>query len=295
MMLARYSLLGVCVTVISIALSLFALTPHVPAQEPSAPADIDSLSRQIAGDSGSSLDRAQRLITWINTSFDWKATDYQQRTIEQIIERRGGNCAELSRVLERLLKPAGIRYRWVSEINIHPYTPGRQQRAEARVAANGNRSSVFGLRHNDHRWLEVFDDAAGQWVPADPSIGIAGVEAWIKFRMGLANRPQPQVPAVAEILKDMIVPFAVIARSESGLGEDRSEFYLVEQFNRTYGGRLASLPAWRDWTAGVRELSQSAARAFRGDVNLHDSNDKIARLAETYEALRQQARHMGIQ
>jgi hypothetical protein len=155
--------------------------------------------------------------------------------------------------------------------------------------------SVFGLRHNDHRWLEIYDDATEQWVPADPSIGIAGVEAWIKFRMGLANRPQPQVPAVAEIVEDMIVPFAVIARTEGGLSEDRSEFYLVEQFNRTYGDRLASLPAWRDWVAGVRELSQSAAAAFRGDVNLHDSNDKIARLAETYEALQKQAKQAGIE
>lgn len=295
MMPARYSLLGVSVTAILIALSLLALTAHAPAQERTAPADIDSLSRHIAGDSGKSLERAQRLITWINTSFDWKATDYQQRTVEQIIERRGGNCAELSRVLERLLKPAGIRYRWVSEINIHPYTPRRQKTAEDMVAKNGNRMSVFGLRHNDHRWLEIYDDAAGQWVPADPSIGIAGVEAWIKFRMGLANRPQPQVPAVAQIVKDMIVPFAVIARPPGGPAEDRSEFYLVQEFNRTYGGRLASLPAWRDWTASVRELSQSAAAAFRGDVNLHHSNEKIARLAETYEALQKQAKQSGIE
>jgi hypothetical protein len=93
----------------------------------------------------------------------------------------------------------------------------------------------------------------------------------------------------------MIVPFAVIARSErSGPAEDRSEFYLVDEFDRTYGGRLASLPAWRDWVAGVRELSQVAAGAFRGDVNLHSSNEKIARLAAVYEALQQQAKQAGI-
>jgi len=287
--------LGVCVAATLILVSLLALGAPSLAQDAAAPADIDSLSPQVAGDSGSSLDRAQRLITWINTTFDWTATDYQQRTVEQIIERRGGNCAELSRVLERLLKPVGIRYRWVSEINLHPYTPRRQKTAEEMVVKNGNRMSVFGLRHNDHRWLEVYDDAAGQWVPADPSIGIAGIEVWIQFRMGVANRPQPQVPAVAEVTKDMIVPFAVIARPQSGPAKDRSEFYLVQEFNRAYGGRLASLSAWNDWVEGIRELSRLADGAFRGDVNLHDSTDKITRLAETYEALRQQAKQSGIQ
>lgn len=258
--------------------------------------EIDQLAVQTAGQSGSSLARVQRLVTWINHDFKWMATDYQKRTVEEIIQRRGGNCAELSNVLARLLKPTGIRYRWVSEINIHPYTPRRQETAARMVAEKGNRYSVFGLRHNDHRWLEVYDDSSGEWVPADPSIGVVGVRPWIALRMALLDRPQPAVPEVAEVTRDMIVPFAVVANigSSGAQPQDRSQFYVVQEFNRAYGGRLASLPAWKDWTRGVSELSPLAAKAFAGEVNLHQSSQKIADLAEAYERLRLQARKKGL-
>lgn len=265
--------------------------PHVPA----APEDIDTLARQVAGEEGTAVERTQRLVTWINTKFDWTDTDYQQRTAEQIIARRGGNCAELSRVLARLLRPARVRYRWISEINIHPDSPRRQETAARMVREKGPRLSVFGLRHNDHRWLEIYDDALRRWVPADPSIGVVGIGPWIQLRMGLQERPVPAVPAVASITEQMIVPFAVIALGEAGQeAEDRSEFYLIEEFNRAYGGRLTSLPAWKDWTRGVRELTPLAAGAFQGSVNLHEHAETIARLAEAYLALRQQAEAAGL-
>ena len=253
---------------------------------------IDELAIQTAGRSGPSIERAQKLVSWINQDFKWLATDYQTRSVDQIIERRGGNCAELSKVLERLLKPTGIRYRWVSEINLHPYTPERQKSAARMVKEKGKRYSVFGLRHNDHRWLEVYDDASNQWVPADPSIGVVGVRSWIAFRMELVNRPKPSVPAVAQIAESMIAPFAVVAnigRLDSE-PEDRSEFYLIQEFNRAYDGKLASLPAWKRWVQGIRELSPLAGKAFAGEVDLHESNDKIAELAAAYEQLREQAR-----
>ncbi len=279
-------------------LLLVLLLPAFPARRLSAAAPgehIDTLARRIARDSGDSTERAQRLVTWINTEFNWTATDYQQRTVEQIIDRLGGNCAELSRVLERLLKPTGIRYRWVAEINLQPESPRRQQTAAEKVAQVGPRMSVFGLRHNDHRWLEIFDDQTKQWVPADPSIGIVGVEPWIEFRMGLGDRPQPAVPAVAEIVKDMIVPFAVVVPATKDTpAENRSDFYLIDAFNNAYDGRLATLPAWSDWVAGVRELSALAAGAFEGKVNLHENSNQIAHLAKTYDALRRQAAARGL-
>ncbi len=155
--------------------------------------------------------------------------------------------------------------------------------------------SVFGLRHNDHRWLEIYDDETEQWVPADPSIGIVGVAPWIEFRMGLGDRPRPAVPAVAEIVKDMIVPFAVIVPATKDTpAQNRSDFYLIDAFNNAYDGRLATLPAWADWVADVRELSALAAGAFEGKVNLHESSDKIAHLAKTYDALRRQAAARGL-
>src|SRR5215475_3060220 len=77
------------------------------------------IAQSVAG-SGTSIEKTKRLVAWINTSFQWTATDYQQRTPQEIIRRRGGNCAELASVLEVLLREAHIRYRWIAEINVQP-------------------------------------------------------------------------------------------------------------------------------------------------------------------------------
>jgi hypothetical protein len=277
-------------------LSMLLLTLAAAAQAPQPKLDVDTLAGSIAGD-GSSLEKTQHLVNWINTKFSWTATDYQQRTPEQIIERRGGNCAELSKVLARLLGPAGVQYRWVAEINIHPFTPRRQETAAKMVAEKGNRYSVFGLRHNDHRWLEIYDDASKEWVPADPSVGVVGVRPWVVFRMALNNRPSPVVPEVAEVTKDMIVPFAVVLLNpdRSATIENRSEHYLVDEFNKAYEGKLSQLASWPAWKAGVEELSTLAAQAFEGKTDLHKSDDKIAHLADVYQSLRKQAAEAGLQ
>ncbi len=279
-------------------LSILLLMPSSPRAQsplPGGQENTDVLARTIAGDSGTSVERAQRLVNWIQMNLKWTATDYQQRTPEEIITRRGGNCAELSRVLARLLEPAKIRYRWVAEINIHPVTPRRQETAARMVQERGPRMSVFGLQHNDHRWLEIYDESTGRWIPADPAIGVIGVENWIQFRMGLGRRPEPAVPAVKEIVKDMIVPFAVIVVGQGEQqSESRSDFYLIDEFNGAYKGRLASLPAWQEWSKGVTQLSPLAAAAFEGRVNLHEHSDKIAALADAYQRLREQAKAAGL-
>ena len=59
----------------------------VPAQNTAN--TIDALAVQIAGKGTSSIERTQALVRWINTTFKWTSTDYEQRTAEQIIERRG--------------------------------------------------------------------------------------------------------------------------------------------------------------------------------------------------------------
>jgi hypothetical protein len=258
-------------------------------------ADIDALAREIAGTGRGTARRAQRLVTWINSEFEWTATDYERRSADQIIARKAGNCAELSRVLARLLDPAGIRYRWVAEINIQPASAERERNAQSLIAERGNRASVFGLRHNDHRWLEVLDDESGNWIPADPSVGTVGMRPWIRLRMALGDRPDPAVPAVRPILQDMIVPIAVLARSDDDeRAGNLSERYLVREFNAAYGGALALLPSWPAWVQGVGELSARAELAFEGAANLHDHGDQLAELAAVYQALRSEARACGL-
>ncbi len=276
-----------------IAALMLMMSLSSPGQTPESPASAtDRLAREIAGDSGSSLQRTRKLVEWINQNLAWSATDYQQRTPEEIIGRRGGNCAELARVLARLLAPANIRYRWAAEINLQPYSAQRQQSAEQLVKRTGLRGSVFGARHNDHRWLEIYDDAASTWVPADPAMGVVGVQEWIKMRLALQDRPAPPLPATAEIARSMIVPFVVVVlpKEKSESPEDRTEFYLIDQFNAAYGGKLASLPAWIEWTGAVRRLSRVAIDAFQGRANLHDRSEEIRQLSDIFEQLRQQAK-----
>lgn len=280
------------------ALILVAFWAAVAQNPPAAQtaADIDQLAKQVAGETGTAVERTTRLVDWINHNFAWSATDYQQRTPEEIIARRGGNCAELARVLARLLDAANVRYRWVSEINLEPYSAERQEHAEKLVQRIGPRGSVFGARHNDHRWLEVYDERDRTWVPADPAVGVVGVQPWIRMRLALQNRPAPALAATAEIVKDMIAPFmvAVVPNDKTSLPEDRSDFYLIEQFNAAYGGRLSSLPAWAEWVDGIHRLAPLAMRAFQGRTNLHEANEAICRLRDTFERLKAQAKQNGI-
>ncbi len=85
----------------------------------------------------------------------------------------------------------------------------------------------------------------------------------------------------------MIVPFAILVLNpdRSEIVEDRSEHYLITEFNRAYQGKLTALPAWPEWEAGVRELAPLAAAAFTGKANLHLSNERISHLADAYEKL----------
>jgi transglutaminase-like putative cysteine protease len=40
--------------------------------------------------------RASKIVAWYATNLDWTATDYQRRTVDDILARRGGNCDELA-------------------------------------------------------------------------------------------------------------------------------------------------------------------------------------------------------
>jgi hypothetical protein len=259
-----------------------------------SPAEIDTLARQVAGE-GDAVTRAQRLVTWMNARLEWVATDYVQRTPEEILIRGAGNCAELASVLERLLKPAGIRYRWVAEINLHPESAQRQSNATEKIRELGPRASVFGRRHNDHRWLEVFDERSGEWVPADPATGLVGTKRWALMRMGLRERPPPTVPAIADSINDMIVPFGIVThRDANGQRTDRTVHYLIVELDRLYGGKASKLPSWPKWERAVRGLAPLVRQAFDGQVNLHEHAALIDEVAIIYESLRREAAAAGL-
>lgn len=269
-----------------------------PAREPESES-IHALARRVAREGASTEQRTRNLVVWMQKDFEWTWTDYARRTPEEVIARRAGNCAELASVLETLLRALGVESRWIAEINIQPKSAERQASAERRIAEVGNAASVFGLEHNDHRWLEVKEERTGVWFPADPAAGVVGIKEWEAGRMAFGKRPDPDrvVPAVAEITKDMLVPIAVLTLKGGRRGapdEDRSRHYLIEQFDAFYGRRLHLLQGWREWTLRIRDAAGPARGAFEGRTNLHEEKDRIARIRATYEALGKQAADGGV-
>lgn len=249
--------------------------------------DLKKLVRTVTGESGTNEEKTRKLVTWINTNFTWSYTDYQKRTVEEIIERRAGNCAELANVLAALLKHAEIPFRWAAEINIQPEKPSRQETAARLVKEKGKHMSVFGLMHNDHVWLEVLNEKDGSWIPADPAVGVVGLQDWVAARLAFRNRTVPVVPEVAEVVKDMLVPFVVVIKETRG-GDPvavRSEHYLVDGLDDFYGKRLSKLPEWTEWTSAVKEIGPLGMMAFAGEEDLHQHGRKIERAKNAYDAV----------
>jgi len=249
--------------------------------------DIGQFARQLTKGETSELAEAQRIVRWLATNFEWKFTDYQKRTVQQIVDRRGGNCDELAAVALAAMQALGIRLRRVHEINIYTNSPERGSDSDAMIKDKGLAYSVFGRHHNDHVWLELYDSRANEWFPADPSSGLVGNFEWLKGRVWFGKRA-----TLNPLTNDMIVPFAIFAADEKGeFTIDRTRHYLVDEFDRLYGGRLSKIPVWRDWVAGLEFLDPKAAAALSGTLNLHDYETRIDALADTYEQLRRASMH----
>lgn len=266
------------------------------AQSSASRVDLKALADSVAP-TGTTLERTRTLVHWVNDNFTWSSTDYEKRTPQEIVARRAGNCAELASVLRAFLDASGTTSRWIHEINVQPQpTPRRQNTAAAMVAQRGLSYSIFGLQHNDHMWLEVWDPASKTWFPADPAYGVVGIDEWLPARLAMANRPKPRVAAVEPIAADMLVPFVVTAgETRSGpFTDDRTDTYLIDGFDRLYGGRLPTLPAWSTWVQAVHSLSPHARAAFEGKENLHKYNEQIAKLKATYDELSREASAKGL-
>lgn len=246
--------------------------------------DLESFAEQVTSGEANDADRARALVAWLAAHLDWKTTDYQERTVREILNRGGGNCAELAQVSIACFQALNMPLRQVREINLHTPDEGRGERAKARIAEKGNAMSVFGSRHNDHVWIEIYDRATGEWFPADPSIGVVGEREWLAARFGFSERFTLDSSSV-----DMIAPFAVFTGdNQDAFAVDRTRYYVIEGFNHLYNNQLEALPAWKDWVALVEALDDPARGAFEGKVNLHDYSKEIEALEQVYATLKSQ-------
>lgn len=226
---------------------------------------IERLAREIAGDERDRHIQVRRLIQWMHQVFEWTATDYQQRTVGEILQRRAGNCAEQSRVLAHLVHSLGIEHRRIAEVNIQPPSQERGEFAANMVAAKGPSASVFGYIHNDHRWIEIRDASSEDWIPVDATLGICGIEEWMKGRMGFGERP--------EAAKDMIVPIMIFVLGEQNqIIEERSEHYLIRLYNEyIIKNDVHDVQLLTAWGQSIRNLSAVGKQAFLGERSLHES------------------------
>jgi hypothetical protein len=249
-----------------------------------ADTDLKALATDITANAHSNTERVSAVIAWAHSHLDWTYTDYQTRTVQQILDRKGGNCDEDARVVVALLDAIDVKNRRVKEINIQPESPRREKNAEARIAETGLAASVFGLRHNDHVWVEYWDEQHGEWAPADPTLSLVGYDQWIKARVGFGKRIDSNVLAS----RDMIVPIAIFAMTPGPNGptlDDRGERYLVAGFASVVPAAARS-PAWTQWSSQVAAFQPKAKAAFLGAHNLHEDTAAIAALLATYQRLK---------
>lgn len=246
--------------------------------------NLKALGEQITAHDDTDYRKAATLLAWVSNRMEWKATDYKRRTVKEILERGGGNCYDLALVYLEIVKAMDIKTRSIAEINLSKFHPERQQQAEQLVKEKGVRYSLFGARHNDHRWLEVYDVSSGKWLPVDPTMNVIGVEQWVKARLGFGKR----VTIDPVISDDMIAPFAIFVAGDKKerMAENLSVYYMVEQFDRVYDNELSRLPSWNKWVASITSLSERSKLAFENKENLHLYNKQIAELDAIYQNLK---------
>lgn len=246
--------------------------------------DLAHFTSNIIANATTDYQKAQVILNWLSNRLEWKATDYQNRSVNQILARGGGNCFELAKVYMAMIRAIKIPFRPITEINLHIYSASRQKTAAEKVLQQGNRMSVFGLQHNDHRWLEIYDAATNQWQPVDPSMNVIGVEQWLKARAWFGER----ITIDTSITNDMIVPFGIFVVGDPySIQEDRTKHYLSDQLNQLYGNQLQQLPGWKEWNLQLATLSPLVKEAFEAKINLHTKANLISELASIYERLKQ--------
>jgi hypothetical protein len=245
--------------------------------------DLKAFAKQVSEGTESELGETQAIVLWLTQHFEWKETDYQKRTVQQVIERGGGNCNDLAMVALAAMKELNIKVRRVHDVHIRSESVERGERAHKLVKEKGNSYSVFGRHHNDHVWLEIYDSKANDWFPGDPWSGLVGTEDWMKARVWFGKRSSP-APDAAE----MIVPFAIFAADADGnFTINRTRHYLVDEFDHLYGNQLHDQTAtWQQWVAQLDFLSNKAEGAFAGSIDLLKYESEIDNLAATYERLR---------
>ena len=72
--------------------------------------DIDTLARNATGGATTPTEKVKAAVGWSHAHLSWTSTDYQQRTLQQIVERNGGNCNKQALVVRDILERVGAKH-----------------------------------------------------------------------------------------------------------------------------------------------------------------------------------------
>jgi hypothetical protein len=249
--------------------------------------DVKAFAANIVQNAHTNYEKAATLLNWLSGNFRWLATDYKTRTVKEIIERKGGNCFELAITYMAMIKELGIKYRPIAEINLFVTSEQRGKDAEEMIKADGNRASVFGKQHNDHRWVEVFDERTDEWIPVDPTMALIGFDQWEKARAWFGERHTINDQFSSQMIAPIAI-FVVDTLNKNHMLEDRTGYYMVNQLNKIYDNKLENLKSWQTWSMELHQFDKHAKAAFEGKENLHDYQTNIEQLLTTYSKLKEE-------
>ncbi|MHC2832179.1 transglutaminase-like domain-containing protein [Bacillus sp. F9_6S_D1_P_5] len=226
-------------------------------------------------------EKVNTIFAWLNEEFEWVQTDYVERTVEEILARRAGNCAEQAKVVEKVLTHIGIETRWILEINSHSESMERQNFSLNLIEKHGDFYSIFGWNHNDHRWLEYYNNNLKQWIPIDTAFGVLDINHWLEKRMSFTRESIPTT--------QKIIPFCIVAlNTKRDVSEILSNFYLIDQFDKFYNGMLSETTVWEEWKLVINKLTEVGIETYSGHRNLHKYQNEIKRFTNLYLKLKQE-------
>lgn len=74
--------------------------------------------------------------------------------------------------------------------------------------------------------------------------------------------------------------------SKTAMIENRSAYYMIEQFDKAYDKELSKLPSWNRWVALIKLLSEHSKSALEKKENLHLYSKQIEELDAVYRNLK---------
>lgn len=130
------------------------------------------LLKKLHIDGLSNYEKAKLIEDYIAQNYKYRIKS--PRSIQSIIDKKGGNCVSHTIMGLFLLRLAGVPSKFCYEFHVKNYFIIDQWRANSAKAAH------FGAGHNSHYWIMFFDGIG--WQPFDSALDICGYDEFYSIR-----------------------------------------------------------------------------------------------------------------